>query len=235
MGIGDLNRETYGASNFVCYLLLRDPAAAGEVADAFNDHYDFEPFGGELGPVELVPLTDIYFRNEVSIYKSGSQGQVLLLVAIGILILIIGLINFTNFYVALTPLRIRSANLQKILGSSTGRLRALVVGESVLWCLCAFGLAAVLLGPVSRTCVAHGVMVEAFSADGLPGRHLAGHLFHVRPAGGDPPRQVRPFRLRADPAGRPGGRAVRRVHRAAGLRAVRAAPEPLYAGVSLRL
>ena len=163
VGIGDLNRETYGASNFVCYLLLRDPAAAGEVADAFNDHYDFEPFGGELGPVELVPLTDIHFRNEVSIYKSGSQGQVLLLVAIGILILIIGLINFTNFYVALTPLRIRSANLQKILGSSTGRLRALVVGESVLWCLCAFGLAAVLLGPVSRTCVAHGVMVEAFS------------------------------------------------------------------------
>ena len=46
-----------------------------------------------------------------------------------ILILGIGLINFTNFYVALTPLRIRSVNLQKILGSSTARLRALVVAE----------------------------------------------------------------------------------------------------------
>ena len=161
--IGDLNRENYGSSNFICYLLLRDSAEAGTVAAAFNDHYDFEPFGGELGPIELVPLTDIYFRNEVSVYKSGSYAQVLLLIAIGILILIIGLINFTNFYVALTPLRIRSVNLQKILGSSTGRLRALVVGESVLWCLLAFIVAALLLGPVSRMLVTRGVMPEAFA------------------------------------------------------------------------
>ena len=161
--IGDINRENYGSANFICYLLLRDSAEAGAVADAFNAHYDFEPYEGWLSPIELVPLKDIYFRNEVSVYKSGSQAQVLLLVAIGILILIIGLINFTNFYVALTPLRIRNVNLQKILGSSTGRLRALVVGESVLWCLCAFGVAALLLGPVSRTCVTHGVLPEAFS------------------------------------------------------------------------
>ena len=161
--LGDINRENYGSANFVCYLLLRDPDEAGAVAGAFNARYDFEPYEGWLSPIELVPLTDIYFRNEVSVYKSGSQAQVLLLVAIGILILVIGLINFTNFYVALTPLRIRSANLQKILGSSTGRLWALVVGESILWCLSAFAVAALLLGPVSRLLVTRGVMPEAFS------------------------------------------------------------------------
>ena len=62
---------------------------------------------------------------------------------------------------ALTPLRIRNVNLQKVLGSSTGRLRALVVGESLLWCLGAFLVAALLLGPVSKMLVARGVMPEA--------------------------------------------------------------------------
>jgi putative ABC transport system permease protein len=161
--VGEVNRGEYGSANYICYLLLRDPARAAAVAADFNDHYDFEPYEGWLSPVELVPLTDIYFRNEVSIYKSGSYSQVLLLIAIGVLILIIGLINFTNFYVALTPLRIRTVNLQKILGSSVGRLRALVVGESVLWCVGAFLVAALLLGPVSRLLVTQGVMPEAFS------------------------------------------------------------------------
>ena len=161
--IGEINRGNYGSANYICYLLLRDPAAAATVAGDFNAHYDFSPYEGWLSPIELVPLTDIYFRNEVSVYKSGSYAQVLLLIAIGVLILIIGLINFTNFYVALTPLRIRSVNLQKILGSSTGRLRALVVAEAVLWCLGAFLVAALLLGPASRLLVTQGVMPEAFS------------------------------------------------------------------------
>ena len=136
--VGDLQKGSYGGANFVCYLLLDDAGNAGAVADEFNAHFDFPPQGDWLTPIELVPLTSIYFRNEGNIYKSGSRSQLLLLIAIAILILGIGLINFTNFYVALTPLRIRSVNLQKILGSSTWRLRALVVAEAVIWCICAF-------------------------------------------------------------------------------------------------
>ena len=110
-----------------------------------------------------MPLTSIYFRNEGNIYKSGSQSQLLLLIAIAILILAIGLINFTNFYIALTPLRIRNINLQKILGASARRLQMLVVAEAVVWCLCAFAAAALLLGPVSRILVTRGVMMQDFS------------------------------------------------------------------------
>ena len=121
--IGDIQKGLYGGANFVCYLLLDDESNAQAVADEFNTHFDFAPHGDWLTPIELVPLTSIYFRNEGNIYKSGSRSQLLLLIAIAILILGIGLINFTNFYVALTPLRIRSVNLQKILGSSTRRLR----------------------------------------------------------------------------------------------------------------
>ncbi len=163
LAVGDLNRGTYGGANFVCYLLLDDAGNAGAVADEFNSHFDFAPHGDWLTPIELVQLTSIYFRNEGDIYKSGSRSQLLLLIAIAILILAIGLINFTNFYVALTPLRIRNINLQKILGASTLRLRLIVVAEAVIWCLCAFGVAALLLGPVSDTLVTQGVMMQGFS------------------------------------------------------------------------
>ena len=163
MAVGDLNRGAYGGANFVCYLLLDDASNAEAVAQEFNGHFDFEQHQGWLTPIELVPLTSIYFRNEGNIYKSGSQSQLLLLIAIAILILAIGLINFTNFYIALTPLRIRNINLQKILGASARRLQMLVVAEAVVWCLCAFAAAALLLGPVSRILVTRGVMMQDFS------------------------------------------------------------------------
>ena len=161
--VGDVQKGSYGGANFVCYLLLDDAGNSQAVADEFNDHFDFPPQGDWLTPIELVPLTSIYFRNEGNVYKSGSRSQLLLLIAIAILILGIGLINFTNFYVALTPLRIRSVNLQKILGSSTRRLRALVVAEAIIWCICAFTVAALLLGPVSDALLTRGVLMQEFS------------------------------------------------------------------------
>ena len=161
--IGDINKGSYGGANFVCYLLLDDANNAETVANDFNSHFDFAPHGDWLTPIKLVPLTSIYFLNEGNIYKSGSRSQLLLLIAIAILILTIGLINFTNFYVALTPLRIKNVNLQKILGSSTTRLRTLVVTEAVIWCICAFTMAALLLKPVSEALATQGVLMQAFA------------------------------------------------------------------------
>lgn len=160
---GDLAKGTYGSANYICYVLLHDANNAQAVADEFNGRFDFKPYEGWLSPIELVPLTEIYFRNEGNIYKSGSRSQLWLLIAIAILTLAIGLINFANFYVALTPLRIRNVNLQKILGSSTMRLRLLVVAEAVAWCLCAFALAALLLKPASQSLQAHNVLMQTFA------------------------------------------------------------------------
>lgn len=173
MAVGDLQKGSYGGANFVCYLLLDDAGSAQAVADEFNGHFDFAPHGDWLTPVELVPLTSIYFRNEGNIYKSGSRSQLLLLLAIAILILGIGLINFTNFYVALTPLRIRSVNLQKILGSSALQLQLLVVAEAVIWCICAFAAAASLLWPASDALLSQGVLMQSFTF----GRHWGLLLF----------------------------------------------------------
>ena len=163
MTVGDYQIGSYGGANFICYLLLDDADNAGAVADEFNGNFDFAPFAGWLSPIELVPLTSIYFRNEGNIYKSGIRGQLLLLIAIAFMILAIGLINFTNFYLAQTPLRIRKINLQKILGSSSLSLRVQVVAESVIWCVAAYGVSALLLIPASETLATEGVLMQAFS------------------------------------------------------------------------
>ena len=51
--------------------------------------------------------------------------------AIGGIILIIAGINFTNFSTALTPMRVKSINTQKVLGSSDGVLRFSLLMEAV--------------------------------------------------------------------------------------------------------
>ena len=163
LAIGDYNKGSYGGANFVCYLLLDDAANAGAVAGDFNSSFDFSNYENWLMPIELVPLTSVYFRNEGNIYKSGSRSQLMLMIAIAILILAIGLINFTNFYVAQTPLRIRNINLQKILGSSTFRLRMFIIMESLIWCICSFFIAALLIGPVSEILMTKGILMQSFS------------------------------------------------------------------------
>ncbi len=173
MSVGDFQKGSYGGANFICYLLLDDAGNSQSVADEFNSHFDFASYENWLTPIELVPLTSIYFRNEGNVYKSGSRSQLLLLIAIAILILAIGLINFTNFYVALTPLRIRNINLQKILGSS-------MVTRGVLMQAFSFGKHWHLLLFVGTVALATGVIAgiwpAIYSTSGQPAMILRGNF-----------------------------------------------------------
>ena len=115
--------------------MLDDPAMADNVADNFNRHFDFKKIGHEDEQIRLVPLTDIYYRNETQdggTFRSGNQEVTNLLFGIALLIIIVAAINFTNFSTSLTPLRIKSINTQKVLGSSEGLLRRALLVEAVL-------------------------------------------------------------------------------------------------------
>ena len=108
---------------------------ADNVADNFNRHFDFKKIGHEDEQIRLVPLTDIYYRNETQdggTFRSGNQEVTNLLFGIALLIIIVAAINFTNFSTSLTPLRIKSINTQKVLGSSEGLLRRALLVEAVL-------------------------------------------------------------------------------------------------------
>ncbi|MEG1544296.1 MAG: FtsX-like permease family protein [Tannerellaceae bacterium] len=137
----DFALTNFRASNYICYVLLDDAAAAQDVVDNFNRNFDFKNIGSTDAKLMLTPLTDIYYLNESqdgTLFRSGNRESTYLLLCIGVLILLVAGINFTNFSTALTPLRIKSINIQKVLGSSDRMLRLSLLVEAMLICLAAW-------------------------------------------------------------------------------------------------
>ncbi len=90
----------------------------------------------------LMLLTDNYFADNVGHPgKSGNRTTTITLLVIAIFVMVIALINYINFFFAMVPLRLRSINTRKILGSSRLQLVLSFVGESVLMVVMALGLA----------------------------------------------------------------------------------------------
>ena len=87
-------------------------------------------------------LTDNYFADNVGHPgKSGNRTTTITLLVIAIFVMLIAFINYINFFFAMVPLRLRSINTRKILGSSRFQLVMSSVGESVLMVVIALGLA----------------------------------------------------------------------------------------------
>ena len=133
----DFTKDDWGSSNYYCYVMLQSGANPQDVADNFNRTFDFTQMGflkeGKVA-ITLKPLKSLYYLNESQdgqIMKSGNPATATLLIGIGLLIIIIACINYTNIYTALVPIRIRSINTQKVLGSSDNWLRFSLIGEAM--------------------------------------------------------------------------------------------------------
>ena len=146
-------RDNFGASNFACYVLLDKAGSAQDVVDNFNANFDFTKIGKKDQQLKLTPLTAIYYLNESQdgmIFRSGNNEVTLLLFFIALLIIIVAAINFTNFSTALTPLRIKSINTQKVLGSSDRLLRNALLAEAAIVSLIAWSISLVLVWMLGR-------------------------------------------------------------------------------------
>jgi len=144
----------FGASNYYCYLLLDKASSAENVVENFNSIFDFKKIGREEEKIKLVPLTDIYYLNESQdgrIFRSGNTETAKLLFGIALLIMVIAIINYTNFSTALTPMRIKSINTQKVLGSTDSTLRKYLLSEAILVSLLSWLLSLFLLWILNAT------------------------------------------------------------------------------------
>ncbi|MDE5945430.1 MAG: ABC transporter permease [Rikenella sp.] len=97
------------------------------------------------GSIGMTALPDIYFDSRSfmgdSLIKHGKRTTTDLLLAIAVLVIGIAAVNFVNFATSLTPMRIKSINTQKVLGSPVGVLRWALVAEAVGIAAIAFVLA----------------------------------------------------------------------------------------------
>lgn len=147
-------KNDWYSQNFMGYILLDSPASRQEVEDNFNNTFDFSKYGIDKETrLHLIPVTDIYYMpgQYADIIKTGNPDTMQLLVLIALLVIIIAGINFTNFSTSLAPMRIKSINTQKVLGSSTASLRMSLVVEAIAICVLSCLLSFVLTWMLNRS------------------------------------------------------------------------------------
>ena len=145
------NEGNYRNWNYQAYIRVDDSANLPDVITAMRQKA-VELFKDELNmttqqeeealQVVLTPIADTHFAKDLSKdspnIKSVSRSSVFLLICFSLLIVLIAAVNFMNFTLAETPLRIRSINTQKVLGASTASLRGSLLAEAVIISLLAF-------------------------------------------------------------------------------------------------
>jgi putative ABC transport system permease protein len=111
-----------------------------DIQAIFGEDFDWKESGYDL---RLTALPDIHFATDVEYDQTpkSSKQTLLILLAIAIVIVAIASINFTNFSTALTPMRIKSINTQKVLGADLFTLRLSLVFEAVFISLLSYGVA----------------------------------------------------------------------------------------------
>ena len=135
------------------YLQLRHPEKKAEVEKLLNDS-----LVGDGGLVfHLTAYNELFFHPELQTsygnMPKADPKQRLIYLCICVLIILTAAINFTNFYTALTPLRMRSLNTQRVLGVRRLTLIRGLVSEGVFLALLAFGLSLLVVLALEKSFV----------------------------------------------------------------------------------
>lgn len=150
LSVGEQNRNSWEESRFCVYVLIDTPEEAREAAIQIprilreRDPERFDRPSTEV--IQLNNLNERYFSPFNSNHKKGNLNTVYSLIAVAVLIVLVAMINFINFSLALVPRRIRNINTRKVLGSSTLSLRLHQLCEALILTALALGVS---LGIVS--------------------------------------------------------------------------------------
>ncbi|MEM9998942.1 MAG: ABC transporter permease, partial [Bacteroidota bacterium] len=101
----------------------------------------------ERNQYEVQAMADIHLRSNVNfdIGTQGNQGMVWLFGFIGVVILLLACVNYTNLAVARSIKRAQEVGVRKAIGGKRGQIVAQFLGESVLMATLALVLALVLV------------------------------------------------------------------------------------------
>ena len=119
------------------------------LAEELAEDSEIQPSQAEIDDVieseriKLVPLKDFYFSKSIGVGEQGNKVATYMFLLVSGLILLITLINYVNFFLAQVPLKLRSVNTRKILGSSRSELVLRFMMESGALVLISLCLAAV--------------------------------------------------------------------------------------------
>ena len=132
-----------------CYVRLDNAENKAEVERGmlleymkmFSSYTDLEKFKEESHfEARLTPVRDIYF-SKLDVDDKGDRNLVMVVLIASVFVLLVALLNFTNFTLAVTPMRIRGINTRKVIGASAASLRCGMIMENVFLAAVAFSVA----------------------------------------------------------------------------------------------
>lgn len=190
---------------FMLFVALAPNASPENAAGQLASFFEKTGMGKQMGFVQpvafrLIPIEDIYYRHDTNldISPKGNRTITNILLSIGILVLIIAAANFLNFSLALTPSRIKSINIRKILGEPTTTLRLAIIFEAFGICILSFllalcwvwlfhrcGLSSILLAPadlLKNANILRFTFLSACIISILTGIYPAFYMTSFRPA-----------------------------------------------------
>jgi len=134
----DENINNKGNWNYAFFIKLDDPANIDGLMDNFKRTTDASMMGEDFSwektnfNLRFTPLPEVHYTTDVKydFTPKASRPTLLVLFAIAIVIIVIAGINFTNFSTALTPMRIKSINTQKVLGGKESVIRRSLIMEA---------------------------------------------------------------------------------------------------------
>lgn len=147
---GPKRTDDWGNWSYKAYILLDDPANKEAVVENYRQNYVHKENAPDHYATDyrLNLLSDVFYSNDVdgmSPETNGDRSQTRLLLIVAFLVIAIAAINFVNFATALTPMRIKSINTQKVLGSPNGQLRWGLILEAVGISLIAYLIALIII------------------------------------------------------------------------------------------
>lgn len=142
------NLNSWGNWNYLFYIRTDGTLTADELQSSLQAYLNKnlpKEFKKEVSDepdmlsnlVHFTPLDEVHF-SKTGNKTAASTGILYLLICVSILIALTATINYMNFSLAETPMRIRSINTQKVLGARVGILRFNLIAESVIICACSF-------------------------------------------------------------------------------------------------
>ena len=149
----DYNKDSYNNWNYDAYIRVDDvsnlPAVEQTLRrtaiELFKEKYNLTTQEEEDAlQIIFTNVADAHFSKDLNKAAPG-RSSVYLLICFSLLIVVIAAVNFMNFTLAETPMRIRSINTQKVLGATAAKLRASLLIEAVIISLIAFVVALLIV------------------------------------------------------------------------------------------
>lgn len=142
--------DNYNDFNYHGYVKLREDAVVSEVEKQISDigyniftNLDEKRNKEKLAArkTKLRPISKTYYSGIDDNYDRGNKGVVLILELVCLLVLLVAAINFLNFTLAESPMRIKGINTRLVLGKGLWAQRMELVCESIVVSLFAFAVA----------------------------------------------------------------------------------------------